>query len=288
MTYVIAGVTGRTGAVAAQTLLDAGDRVRVVVRDASKGAAWAAKGAEVAVADLGDAGALAAALKGAAGAYLLLPPNFTTGDFRAYQQRTGAAIVEAVARSTLSHAVLLSSIGAQHASGTGPIAGLHPVERGFAALTGTKVTSIRAAYFMENLGGSLGMLDQGALPAFSPTDVPFEMIATRDIGLAAARALREGAKGFEVIELSAARPYSFDDAAKILSALVGREVKAQQFPLDAMVPTLTGFGIPEDVAGLYREMTEGMISGHVAFEGTHRRVRGDSTLDEVLKGLVAR
>ena len=84
MTYVVAGVSGNTGRVAAQVLLDAGERVRVVVRDAAKGEAWRAKGAEVAVADLGDASALAAALSGAKGAYLLLPPNMASGDFRAY------------------------------------------------------------------------------------------------------------------------------------------------------------------------------------------------------------
>jgi hypothetical protein len=41
------------------------------------------------------------------------------------------------------------------------------------------VTAVRAAYFMENLGGSLSMLPQGVLPSFTPTDLAFDMIATR-------------------------------------------------------------------------------------------------------------
>ena len=52
--YVVTGATGRTGAAAAKALLDAGNRVRVVVRDEQKGEAWARLGAEVAVADLSD------------------------------------------------------------------------------------------------------------------------------------------------------------------------------------------------------------------------------------------
>lgn len=287
MTYAVAGVSGHTGRVAAQALLDAGQRVRVIVRDAAKGGEWAAKGAEVAVADIGDAAALASALRGATSAYLLLPPNLSTGDFRAYQRRTGEALLDAVKRAGVSQVVFLSSVGAQHAAGTGPIAGLHPVENGLRAL-GVGVTSVRAAYFMENLGGSLGMLDQGLLPCFTPTDLAFEMIATRDIGLVAAKALREGARGFEVIELSAARTYSMDDAAATLSQLTGRAVKAQQFPLEAMVPTLTGFGVPADVAELYREMTDGITRGHVAFEGGHRRVRGETDLATVLRGILGR
>src|SRR5580704_17860644 len=72
--YVITGVSGNTGSHAATALLAAGQPVRVVVRDAKKGEAWKARGAEVAIADVGDAGALAAALVGAKAAYLLLPP----------------------------------------------------------------------------------------------------------------------------------------------------------------------------------------------------------------------
>ena len=61
--FVVAGVTGNTGKVVAETLLVQGLPVRVIVRDAAKGEAWKKKGAEVAVADLHDAKALTAALR---------------------------------------------------------------------------------------------------------------------------------------------------------------------------------------------------------------------------------
>src|SRR5262245_4067078 len=85
MSFVIAGVSGNTGKIVADSLIAQKRSVKVVVRDAAKGAAWSAKGAEVAVADLGDAAALGRALQGAEGAYLLVPPSFTEPDFRAYQ-----------------------------------------------------------------------------------------------------------------------------------------------------------------------------------------------------------
>ncbi len=285
--YVIAGVSGNTGSVAASALLDAGASVRVIVRDAAKGESWRARGAEVAVADLGDTDALAGALRGAKGAYLLVPPNMAAPDFREYQKRTGAAVVEAVKRSAIPHVVLLSSVGAQLPSGTGPIAGLHPVEEGLRGLSGTVSTFIRAAYFMENLGGSLGMLAQGVIPGFQPTALSFPMIATKDIGNVAAKTLREGATASSIIELSADRTYSLDDAAAILSKLTGREVKAQAFPIEAMVPTLTGYGMPQGIAELYREMTAGFIEGRIRFEGTHRTVHGPTDLGAVLQGLLA-
>ena len=66
--YAVAGVTGQTGAAVAEALLAAGQHVRVIVRRAEAGAGWRrSAGAEVAVADLADPVALAAALARHAG-----------------------------------------------------------------------------------------------------------------------------------------------------------------------------------------------------------------------------
>ena len=88
--FVVAGVTGNTGAVVAAALLSENKPVRVIVRDAAKGAPWKAKGAEVAVAALDDPDALAAALSGAEGAYLLSPPDTSAADVVAYLDDRGA------------------------------------------------------------------------------------------------------------------------------------------------------------------------------------------------------
>ena len=73
--FAVAGVSGRTGAATAEALLKQGQKVRVLVRDEAQGEPWLRRHAEVAVLDLTDSEALAAALKGLSGAYLLLPTN---------------------------------------------------------------------------------------------------------------------------------------------------------------------------------------------------------------------
>src|SRR5206468_3733569 len=78
--YVIAGVTGHTGRGVAETLLAQRENLRVIVRNAQQGETWKQRGAEVAVAQLGDATAVAKALGGAKGAYLLVPPRYDTDD----------------------------------------------------------------------------------------------------------------------------------------------------------------------------------------------------------------
>jgi uncharacterized protein YbjT (DUF2867 family) len=290
MKFAVAGVSGNTGKAAAETLLALGHQVRVIVRDAAKGEPWRAKGAEVALADLRDVGALATALEGVDGAYLLVPPLMAPG-FRAWQAEVGGALVAAAEAARANHVVFLSSIGAQHPAGTGPVAGLYPVEKALRASVAEgrikSATFLRAGYFMENLAGSLGALEQGILPGFMPVDLPIDMIASRDIGRVAAELLAQGGQGLAVVELGGPA-VTLNDAAAALTEIVGRPIAAIQAPLEQMVPTLTGFGIPLELAELYAELAGAITSGHIAWEGTGRRVLGTTPVAQVLRGVLGR
>jgi uncharacterized protein YbjT (DUF2867 family) len=284
--FVITGVTGNTGSAAAETLLAQKRPVRVVVRDAAKGEAWKARGAEVAIADLDDVTALAKALRGATGAYLLLPPQMGSTDVHADNGRRTRGYVKAIEESAVPHVVFLSSVGAQHASGTGPIATVHHAEAELAR-TGAALTFVRAAYFMENWGGSLFALEQGALPSFLTVDRAIPMVATDDIGRTAARALVEGGKGTTVIELSGPRDLSPKDVASALSNVLGRPIAAQQGPAAAIVPALQGAGLNAHWAKLFEEMILAVNDGRVTWEGgSARAVRGKTEIDVVLRRLL--
>jgi len=74
--YAITGITGKVGGALARTLLAAGQPVRAVVRDGGKAGAWAEQGCEVALAEMEDAGALAAAFKDTDGVFILPPSEF--------------------------------------------------------------------------------------------------------------------------------------------------------------------------------------------------------------------
>jgi len=285
--YVVAGVSGNTGKVVAETLLGEKKPVRVVVRDAAKGAPWKARGAEVALTTLDDVAGLTSALRGATGAYLLLPPNMGSSDTRRENAKRTEVIAAAIAASGVGHVVFLSSIAAQHAAGTGPIGSVHDAE---AALKNSRasVTFLRAGYFMENFGGALYALSQGVLPTFLDADRAIAMVATRDIGTTAAKALLEGGHGHTVIELAGPREYSPRDVAAALTRITGKTVTVQQGPEAAMQEALTGAGFNVHWAGLFQEMTHGLNTGHVAWEGgAARSVRGVTEIDTVLKGLVA-
>ncbi len=286
--FVIFGASGHTGSVVASTLLDRGKKVRVVARDASKVAALAKKGAEVVSGEVTDAASVAKALAGAEGAYFLVPPDMTSTAFLARGRKIIDGYVSALGQSAVKHAVLLSSVGAQVPSGTGPIVTVHYGEE-VLAKTKTTFTFVRAAYFMENiLNYAHPIKADGVLPVFGGGEsYPFPMIATRDIGTVAAEALLSPPAKTQIIELSGPKEYSYDDAAAEASKIIGRPVKATAVPIDGLVPAMTGMGISEDVAKLYREMTEAFGSGKAGFEGTHKSVRGTTTLGEVLRAGLA-
>ena len=277
--FTIFGATGNTGSVVAHALLAQGKKVRVVGRDAAKLAAF--KGAETVVGDVSDAATVAKALVGAEGAYLILPPDNANTDLIAHNKKITANYVAGLAAAKVPHVVVLSSVGADRSSGTGPIVTGHHLEVALAEAK-QKATIIRAAYFMENLlNNAHPMKNDGVLPVFGGGEgYPFPMIATRDIGETAAAALLAATP--EVIELAGPKDYSFNDAAAEASTILGRPVKTVVVPMDQLVPTFKQFGFSDNVATLYREMTEAFGKG-LNWDGTGRRVHGKVTLGEVLR-----
>lgn len=287
--YLVTGVSGNTGKVVADRLLGEGEKVRVLVRDPAKGAPWAARGAEVAVADLADAGALRRAFDGVDAAWLLLPPIMNTADFLADQRARTAALSQALSGSGVRHIALLSSVGAQHADGTGPIRALHHAEQALAGVV-PRTTWLRAAYFLENWGASLGALKDGIFPSFLEPDRALDMVATADIGRVGADALRAGGvEGNQIIELSSGPgPYTPRTIAGIVGARIGRALDVVHAPAEAVVPTFTQFGMSENVAGLFEQMIRGVNSGHVTWTHTGWAVRGPHTAEQVVGDLLSR
>jgi uncharacterized protein YbjT (DUF2867 family) len=286
--YVVTGASGQTGSVVARTLLEQGERVRIVLRDEAKAEPWRRLGAEVALAELHDVAALTLAMSGAQGAYLLVPPPVPSrvGVLEA-SWRLVDALRQAVLASEVPHFVLLSSVGAQHVEGTGIVKTLNIAERALGAL-GRSVTFLRAAYFMENWRAQLPtVVGEGVLPSFlGPSDRQLPMVATRDIGEVAARLLLEPALSRRVVELAGPVDYSPDEVADTLARLLGRPVHVEEHTPAALVPILMELGYSEELANLLAELTEAFNRGHAAFEHPSHLVRGRTTLDEVLGGML--
>ncbi len=285
--FVITGATGNTGSIVARKLLDAGQKVRLLVRDPKKVEALSARGAEVQTGDLWDPAALGRALAGAKGLYLLSPPDNTATDFVPQRRAQLEGVTRVAKEARVGHVVLLSSIGAQHAQGTGPVQTLHAAEATLRA-SGLPATFVRAAYFVDNWAAVVpAARKDGVLPSFLAATRPIPMVSTRDIGAVAAEALLEGPRGTRVIELAGPTDPSPADVANALGRLLGRPVTVAEAPLDAVVPAFKSFGFSEGAAVLYRGLYEGIGNGQIAWEAraTESR-RGTTDLESALRPFV--
>jgi uncharacterized protein YbjT (DUF2867 family) len=284
--FVIAGATGHVGSVVAKELLAKKQKVKVIVRDPAKGAPWAKQGAEVAVGSLEDRGFLTAALRGATGFFAMLPaPPFSAADFHGTQRKVADAIAGAVKAAGIGHVVMLSSVGADLSSGTGPIRDLHYLE-GALRETGTNLTAIRAGYFQENVANSLGAArQQGIFPNFMPSaDARVPMVATRDVGALAAQCLLNKPSKSEVIDLHGPE-YSVREVVQKLGAALAKKLQIVDIPQANWVGAMTQAGFPQPFAEAFAEMYAVFATGTLRPKGD-RLVAGKTALDETIRAVI--
>src|SRR5579872_6052041 len=264
--YVVIGATGHTGGLVAERLLAKGEKVRVVGRDERRLERFKEKGAEALVGDVADANAMARAFSGAEAAYLMVPPNLSSPNVRAYQERVNDALAAALEKNGVKYAVVLSSIGADKPDRTGPVQGLRALEHKLEAIAGLNVLFLRAGYFMENLLPQVGIIQSlGNMAGPVRSDLALPMIATRDIGAAAAEALaRPDFQGKQRRELLGARDVSYAQVARVVGAAIGKpDLTYQQVPAAQLRPALTQMGMSPNMADLLLEMSDALNSGHM-------------------------
>jgi uncharacterized protein YbjT (DUF2867 family) len=285
--FFVAGVTGDTGKVVAETLMSQNKPVTVLVRDASKGETGAQMARPLLVSALEDVETLTAILSRAEGAYLLIPPNNRALDCLAERARLADAIANAVAKSGIKHVVLLSSIGANRTDGTGLLMANHNAE---AIITSAaqNITIVRAAYFLENCTASVrAVRETGLLYTFLTPQRRIPMVSVSDIGRVVAEGLLNPIQGKYTLELSGPQGYAPEDIAQAFEAELEKPVAVQARPLESVQPMFTGFGFSPDVARLYRDMYQ-VHSALVAWEGNGESRRGVVTGRDVVKRLIAR
>jgi uncharacterized protein YbjT (DUF2867 family) len=264
--YVVTGATGNTGSVVAQALLGKGEKVRAVGRSRERLAPLVSRGADAFEADLADATALTRAFDGARAVYFMVPPDLTSTDYRARQDRIVDAGAQALAAARVHYTVTLSSVGANQESDTGPVVGIHNMESRFNQIPGLNVLHLRAGYFMENTLPQVEVIRNFAMTA-GPVraDLPLPMIATRDIGEAAADSLLKlDFSGQQTRELLGSRDISYNEATRIIGAAIGKPNLAyMQLPPQQVVQALAAMGASKNVAELIVEMAGAINDGRM-------------------------
>jgi NAD(P)H dehydrogenase (quinone) len=286
MMYAITGITGQVGGALAQALLAADAPVRAIVRDEQKGKVWAARGCEVAVAEMADATALTAAFRGAEAVFILPPPVFdpTPGYEEAWKVIN--AVVAALKAAQPRKVVCLPTVGAD-ASRDNLLSQRTLLEEALSRLS-LSVTFLRAAWFLENAAWDVASArESGVIHSFlMPLEKPLSMVSALDVGRVAAQLIGERWSGLRVVELEGPRKVSPNDLAAAFTRALGRAVRAEIVPRATWEQLFRSQGMKNP--GPRIAMLDGFNEGWIAFpgDGAHA-VKGRVGIDEVVASLVS-
>jgi uncharacterized protein YbjT (DUF2867 family) len=258
---LVLGATGGQGGAVAAALRRAGRPVRALVRDPRSASArkLGETGAQLVAGDFTDAGALTAAMRGAAAAFALTTPFESGADAELAQ---GDAIVEAAAAAQLPHLVFSSVAGATAHTGVPHFESKARVEQTLAA-SGIPHTVVAPTYFYDNALGGYQDLLAGVLELPLPADHRLQQLDRSDLGSFVAMVLADPARyDGRRFELASDAPTPVQ-MAQALSDALGRPVGFSETPMTdverrsldmaAMWEFLRGPGYQADIAALRRD-----------------------------------
>ncbi|MGI5128464.1 SDR family oxidoreductase [Pseudonocardia sp. CA-107938] len=244
LTVLVTGATGNTGRPLVDELLRRGTGVRAMVRPGTDPARLP-PGVELVEADLDDAAAVGAALKGVDRAYLV-----TRSSERAEAQQL--QFVELAAAAGVSHLVKLSQYAA---SADSPVRFLRyhaAVEQRVREL-GIPFTFLRPNLFLQAFL-DFGPIVQGmgVLPA--PIGAArVSVVDVRDIVAVAATALTEPGHGGATYTITGPAAVTHAEIAAAISAATGQEITFADLPPAVFEEQLRGVLPPWQLAGLLED-----------------------------------
>jgi uncharacterized protein YbjT (DUF2867 family) len=276
-TFVVAGVTGRVGAVVAAELAAQGQHVRGISRGADRG--------DVTQGSLDDPDFLTRMLAGADGFFALLPEDPFAADFHGGRRAMADAMATAVRASRVPHVVLLSAVAASLADGNGPAKDLYYAEHVLRDAA-TKLSIVRACWFQENIGAVIGAANEAAIyPNFmGSADARYPTIATRDVGRVVASLLLSPPPASEVIDVVGPL-YSPRELAAALGSALGKSLHVVDIPAAARAGALAHGGLPLSFAESVAELCACFESGRVRPQGD-RVLTATTPIQDVLPGLL--
>ena len=282
--YIILGGTGHVGTAVAQALLEQGEKITLVSRNAQKAAHWQTKGAQIATLDVKDSKALKEVFRSGKRLFLLNPPAAPSTDTAREERQTLASILEALDGSGIEKVVAQSTYGAQPGERLGDLGVLYEMEQALAKKP-VSTSIIRAAYYMSNWEMSLeSARKEGKVYSFFPAHLKLPMVSPKDIGQVAARLLtaKEEKGGLHYVE--GPTQYTPLEVAKAFSHALHSPVEAVQIPVEQWIPAMQSMGFSLKAAQSMAAMTRVVLEKN--YELPASPLRGSTTLEQYICSLM--
>ena len=259
---VITTPTGNIGRHVVRHLLDAGETIRVVVRDAVKLPQAVRDQVEVVEGSHGDAAVIERAFRGADAVFWLCPPTPSATPAAQTVDFTRPA-AEAIRRHKVARIVAATTLG--RGTAWQDKAGMASASIRMVDLlhgTGAAVRGLALPAFMDNALQQVATIRQGQLFGTIDPDRKLPHTATRDAGAAAAGLLRDRSwEGQEDVPVLGPAELSYGDLAAIISEVVGRKVSYQHVPFERLEGQLRERGMNPAFVQAYTDMLRAKDEG---------------------------
>lgn len=266
-TYVITGSVGHISRPIIQGLVKAGKDVRVITSTAARVSEIENLGAKALVGSVEDNTFLKEAFKGADVVYTMIPPTWQTTNWRASQNKIGKNYAQALEANKVKFVVNLSSVGAHHGNGAGPVDGLYDFEQLLNKIPGLHVKHLRPSYFFSNFLSQIGMIKQAGIMGgnFGEGEKLF-LVHTDDIAAAALEELLSLSFSGNSVRYIFSDERSGKEIAEVLGKAVGKNFPWVVFTDEQQKQGLLQAGLSETHAQGYTDLGKAIREGYMQID----------------------
>ena len=243
---VVTTPTGQIGSRLVDRLLDADEKVRVVVRDASRLDDRVRERVETVVGTHDDPAVLDRALPGADALFWLVPPNPAAPSAMEHYLHFARAGAAAVARHGVGHVVGVSSAGHGWPEPVGVLSAAFAMDAELSA-SGAAYRALSMPFYMENLLRQLDAIrEQGTFTLTCAGDRPLATIAVQDIAATAAGLLTDRSwSGRENLPVFGPDRLTPDGMAQVMGLELGRPIAYRRVAVEDYAALLRSQGAGE-------------------------------------------
>ena len=254
---VVTGATGQLGKLVVEELLKTVPASEIVatVRDLGKAQDLAAKGVQIRKADYAQPESLRAAFAGAE--KVLLISSNEVGQRVAQHQAVIDAAREAGVKLLAYTSIL--NVDSSHLL----LSQDHKATEAYLRASGVSFTLLRNGWYTENHTGSLpAAVEHGAVLG-AAKEGRFATATRAEYAAAAAAALTGKGHENKVYELGGDQPYTLAELAAEVARQTGKPVVYKDLPQAEYAKALSGFGLPEGLAGAIADADTGASRGEL-------------------------
>ena len=281
--------TGSLGNIAkpvVEKLLAAGHEVTVITSKADRQPDIEALGATAAVGSLSDVAFLTTAFTGAEAVFAMMPPAMGATNMIQNIADAGRAYAQALKAAGVPRVVMLSSVGADAAGGTGPIQGVHWVEQSLQQLSEVNVTVLRSGFFYSNFLRDIPLIkSRGVFGNNYAGDIQLALTHPEDVAAAITEELQKPGNGFEVKYFVGDIATGQELAALFGSAIDKPDLSWTTIPDEQLTQGMLSAGLPTELVELIAEMGQGVRNGLITqdFFASGAKVTGKTKLNQFAK-----